>query len=99
QAEWEAGNVTHAIALLPARTDTQWFRILREHPRCFLHGRLQFWGPDDKGNSATFPSVVVALSPRSIADFIECFEGVGDVYYHHTTSNGFRQPERNDDNV
>lgn len=33
-AEHEAGNVTEAIALLPARTDTEWWRRLDAFPRC-----------------------------------------------------------------
>jgi hypothetical protein len=77
--EFYAGRTTQAVALLPARTDTTWFRALREYPRCFLHGRLKFGGPGENGNSATFPSVVVALGVEAelLADV---FEGLGDTY-------------------
>jgi len=49
---YQAGSVCEAIALLPARTDTQWFRILRPYPKCFLTGRLKF---GEARNSAPFP--------------------------------------------
>lgn len=59
-AEYEAGNTTEAIALVPARTDTDWFDRLIDGYRfhCFVHGRLQFIGND--GN-APFPSAIVYL--------------------------------------
>jgi hypothetical protein len=41
-AEHEAGRVTEAIALVPARVDTEWFRRLDPFPRCFVFGRLTF---------------------------------------------------------
>jgi phage N-6-adenine-methyltransferase len=77
--EFAAGRVTKAVALIPARTDTAWFRLLREYPRCFLYGRIQFGGPDAKGNSATFPSVVVALGCDASA-LRQAFKGLGDTY-------------------
>lgn len=78
-AGFESGAITQAVALVPARTDTVWFRLLRQHPRCFLHGRLQFSGPGDRGNSATFPSCVVALGIDA-AELARAFEGIGDTY-------------------
>ena len=59
-AEYECGNVTEAIALLPARTDTDWLHRLREFSRCFIHGRLKF---ANAKFSAPFPSAVVYLVP------------------------------------
>jgi phage N-6-adenine-methyltransferase len=75
-AEYEAGNVKEAIALVPARTDTEWFKILREHPRCFIWGRLNF---SQSENSAPFPSVVFYLGKR-LASFIKAFRDLGDTY-------------------
>lgn len=74
--EYEDGAVSKAVALLPARTDTRWFRRLRPYPRCFLHGRLTFSGHD---NSAPFPSMTVFLGRRP-EKFIDVFSAVGDVY-------------------
>lgn len=49
------------VYLVPARTDTRWFRELVEHaaePPLFLSGRLRF---GDATQPAPFPSVVVVL--------------------------------------
>jgi len=74
--EYDAGRVTEAIVLLPARTDTAWFRRLRPYPRCFIAGRLKFSGYQ---NSAPFPSAVVYLGTRP-QRFFEAFAELGDVY-------------------
>lgn len=74
--EYRAGRVTQALALVPARTDTQWFREFREFPRCFIIGRLKF---GDATNSAPFPSVVISLGCDHDR-FLEVFGEIGDVY-------------------
>ena len=68
RSEYDAGNVTEAIALVPARTDTDWFDRLIEGYRlqCFVHGRLVFVGND---NSAPFPSAIVYLGDNDRAFF------------------------------
>lgn len=60
--EYEHGDVTEAIALVPSRTDTKWFQELRDHPRCFINGRLKFGGAK---NSAPFPSTKAASTTSS----------------------------------
>jgi hypothetical protein len=70
------GEVTEAIALLPARTDTRWMRVLAEYPRCYLWGRLKF---GDAKNSAPFPSVLVYLGKWE-EKFVDVFSKVGDCY-------------------
>jgi DNA N-6-adenine-methyltransferase Dam len=72
---YEAGEIDEAIALLPARTDTAWFRPLMKHRCCFVHGRLKFSGSE---NSAPFPSVVVYLGP-DLENFIEFFGDIGTI--------------------
>ena len=74
--EFEQGEVTEAIALVPARTDTAWFRRLANYPVCFIRGRLRFGGME---NSAPFPSAAVYLGPDS-SRFREVFSDIGDVY-------------------
>lgn len=74
--EHNQGDVNEAIALVPARTDTQWFSLMRAYPRCFIRGRLKFSGHE---NSAPFPSAVFYLGanrPR----FVEIFSELGDVF-------------------
>jgi len=74
--QYESGNVTEAIALVPSRTDTQWFRRLREYPRCFVWGRLHF---SDNEVGAPFPSMVVYLG-KNVPAFISAFGDIGDIY-------------------
>lgn len=73
---FETSNISAAIALLPARTDTAWFRKLNRFLVCFIDGRLKF---SDYENSAPFPSAVVYLGnePRR---FFDAFADTGAVY-------------------
>lgn len=75
-SEYEQGNVTEAIALTPSRTDTEWFRRLRNYPRCFIWGRLRF---SEYDNSAPFPSMVTYLG-GNINKFVDTFNDIGDIY-------------------
>lgn len=75
-AEFIAGNVTEAIALVPARTDTDWFEEFRDYGICLLHGRLKF---GDAENSAPFPSALVYLGDN-LAGFAKVFEDLGDTF-------------------
>lgn len=75
-SEYRANHVVEAVALLPARTDTAWFRLLRDYPKCFIHGRLRF---GDAVHSAPFPSVIVYFG-RKRARFQQVFSDLGDVY-------------------
>jgi hypothetical protein len=74
--EHEAGRVTEAIALLPSRTDTQWWKRLRTYPVCFVQGRLTFVGSQDP---APFPSAVFYLG-QDTARFCCAFGHLGDIY-------------------
>jgi len=74
--EYGSGRIAEAIALLPARTDTQWFRKLRSFPRCFLWGRLRF---SEASSGAPFPSMIVYVGDRW-ERFVEVFSDIGDVY-------------------
>jgi DNA N-6-adenine-methyltransferase (Dam) len=65
RAEWSRGEVSEAIALLPSRTDTEWFDTLTKGTDdaviCFLDRRLTFVGNSDP---APFPSMAVYFGPR-----------------------------------
>ena len=74
--EFDAGNVTEAVALVPARTDTQWFVSLNRFPICFVTGRLKF---SESENSASFPSALFYLGPNREA-FISAFKDLGDIF-------------------
>jgi hypothetical protein len=83
--EYAAGRVPQAIALLPARTDTAWFRPLMDYLLCFLYGRLNF---SEHENGAPFPSVVVGLG-CSLERFLDAFGDIGGVY-RRVTKCGYR---------
>lgn len=74
--QYDMEITTEAIALLPARTDTDWFEPLFNYPICFVHGRLKFKGNED--NSAPFPSVVVYFGSR-IQAFRQHFSDLGTI--------------------
>lgn len=74
--QYEAGEVLSAVALVPSRTDTEWFHHLRDYPRCFVKGRLSF---SDNENPAPFPSMVVYLG-RDVEGFVQVFGDMGDVF-------------------
>ena len=74
--QYQNGNTTEAIALVPSRTDTAWFRLLRDYPHCFIWGRLNF---SDNGNAAPFPSMAVYLGDNP-DKFISAFKDIGDIY-------------------
>ena len=79
-AGYEAGEVTEAVALVPARVDTEWFRRLDPFPRCFVSGRITF---DNAENPAPFPSAVVYLGD-SIDRFVAAFGSVGSIFVRLT---------------
>lgn len=72
---YNSGPVTAAVALVPARTDTEWMKALREFTVLFVHGRLHFSGSE---NSAPFPSALVYLG-HDQSGFDREFGAMGDV--------------------
>ncbi len=72
---YEAGLVTEAIALVPARTDTAWFQPLFSYVLCFWRGRLHF---SDAKESAPFPSVVAYFGPN-VEQFRSTFSAYGRI--------------------
>lgn len=60
---------TTTVCLLPARTDTKWFKTCYMYAEkiYFVQGRLKFKGAK---HSAPFPSMVVVFSPNSSSELI-----------------------------
>jgi DNA-binding CsgD family transcriptional regulator len=75
-AECASGGVSAAVALVPARTDTAWFRNLPATVACFISGRLRFSGHE---NSAPFPSVALYLGPEP-ERFRAAFRPLGETW-------------------
>lgn len=83
-----AGRVSEAIALVPARTDTEWWERLTDEPSptvCFVKGRLRF---GNATNSAPFPSAI-AYFGLDDAKFCEVFRQFGRIWQckQHPTAN------------
>lgn len=79
--EYGSGRVSAAIALVPARTDTVWFGLLRDAAMCFVRGRLRF---SESETSAPFPSVVAYFGPNR-ARFAQAFSDMGDIWRRVST--------------
>lgn len=87
--EVAAGRVTAAIALVPARTDTAWFRQFDGWPVAFWHGRLRFGAAP---NAAPFPSALVAIRVPVARLVVEVFAPVATVYRPGDDSSGDPSP-------
>ena len=72
----DAGNITEAVALVPARVDTEWFRRLNAFPRCFVRGRITFSNAD---NPAPYPHALIYLGRRT-NEFSAAFAPVGETF-------------------
>jgi DNA N-6-adenine-methyltransferase (Dam) len=75
-SEHVVGRVIEAVALVPARVDTEWFRRLDAFPRCFLRGRLTFANAE---NPAPFPSAAVYIG-ENVAKFAATFGRLGSIW-------------------
>jgi len=70
----ETGRAEAVIVLVPARTDTRWFRPLFRFPICFLAGRLRFIdGSGRPRDPAPFPSAVALLKAEITAEDLARF--------------------------
>lgn len=49
------------ILFVPGRTDTRWFRLLRDSVVCFIHGRVRF---ESHRSGTPFPSLAVYVGTR-----------------------------------
>lgn len=72
-SEYRLGNVTEAIALVAARTDTVWFNHFKGCYVCFWKGRLRFMG---SSSGAPFPSALIYLG-QDEQNFQRVFENRG----------------------
>lgn len=77
--QYQVGNVTAAIALLPARTDSKWFRSLSGSAwRCEVDKRIRFYGPAALGGTGRMGSCVFYLGPNP-ARFVAVFSAFGRI--------------------
>jgi phage N-6-adenine-methyltransferase len=76
RSEYDAGRVTAAVALLPARTETVWWAELRVDWLCLIRGRLSF---SNGVTNAPFPSAAVYLGHDGEC-FSQAFSALGPLY-------------------
>jgi phage N-6-adenine-methyltransferase len=82
--EYRQGHFKAGIALLPARTDTAWWQLIRDYPRCFIIGRISFWLPGGETKyGAPFPSAAVYFG-QDVPLFSDVFSAVGDTFVRVT---------------
>ncbi len=74
--EYETGDVTAAIALLPARPDTQWWQRVARYPICLIRGRLHY---ANSPRPASYASAVIYLGPF-FTRFASSFSPLGTIY-------------------
>ena len=84
--KFTAENIEQGIALVPARTDTQWWSWLSDYPVCLIRGRLTFKGNKDP---APFPSAVFYRG-RRIARFASEFRLLGSIWKQ---THEYRRPD------
>lgn len=77
--EYENGEVTEAIALLPARPNADWWKDLAKYPFCALHNKLTYAKPDGSITANATPYVVFYLGSQ-LARFHTRFSKLGTVY-------------------
>jgi hypothetical protein len=77
-ASWRQGSVIQAIALVPSRTDRDWFRLFDRFPVCFITGRLKFHGEAGGESSAPFPSALFYLGSEK-RRFGAVFAAIGHI--------------------
>jgi hypothetical protein len=83
-ASHESGAVPEAVALLPARTDTDWFAAIGRFPLCLLRGRIRFV---NGAGSAPFPTLVAYLG-RRVDAFVDAFGDLGVIVVPYVNATG-----------
>lgn len=80
--EYKEGSCKEALLLIPSRTDTSYWALLKEYSVCFVKGRVVY-----KGNtgSAPFPTSLIFLPNKQHkiqreSDFYNVFSPLGIVY-------------------
>ncbi|NEQ78082.1 MAG: hypothetical protein F6K23_36860 [Okeania sp. SIO2C9] len=78
-SEVNDSNVTEAIALLPASTDTKWFAPLWNQPICFWKGRIKFLDTNYQPKLPARQSHCLVYWGKNTDKFNEVFSKYGEV--------------------
>ena len=75
--------VDELLLLVPAYTETRWFRPLFAHHMCFIHGRLRFRRPGDARPMELLPhaphATVLVYRGQRLQAFAEAFADIGPI--------------------
>ncbi len=81
--QYELGNMSEGILLLPARPDTEWMHRLYGFPVCWWKGRIKFISVDGyEQDPAPFPSAVVYMGDYRVK-FRNVFQDYGHIMLPH----------------
>jgi ParB family chromosome partitioning protein len=83
--QYQCGNVTEAILLIPVNTATRWFDRLWQYPICFPRFRIRFYTEQGPSDGVSFGTCFVYLGAHE-QRFIEVFQRFGHVVKAVTTS-------------
>ncbi len=76
--QYELGNCTEAILLIPVNTATRWFVPLWQQPICFPTKRIRFNTENGPSDGAAFPTCLVYFGPNE-QRFVEVFSKFGRI--------------------
>lgn len=70
KAHQESLQAKTIVCLIPARTETKWFKICWDHADyiCFIYGRLKFEGTESGTTVAPFPSAIAVFGDQEQRD-------------------------------
>lgn len=77
--ENEHSAVLSAVALLPAKTNTLWWRRLAAYPFCAIQGAVETVKPDGRQSAMVTPYVAVYWGSQ-LARFASVFAPLGPIY-------------------
>jgi len=76
--QYQHGNVTEAILLIPVNTATRWFDTLWQYPICFPRARIRFYQEQGQSNGVAFGTCFVYFGAHE-QRFIEVFQRFGKI--------------------
>jgi len=77
--EYASGNVTEALNICFASTSEAWFKPLLSQPQCYIHGRVNYVGPDGRVVQGCTKGSVVTYWGNNVERFAEVFQPYGTI--------------------
>jgi ParB family chromosome partitioning protein len=80
-SEYRAGNISEAIMLVDAATETRWFSVLYNFPMCFVEGRISFLNGEGKPAGSPIGGSVFVYLGKQQDKFSTVFQRFGKVLF------------------